>query len=111
MNKLHDNVNSNKKLVKQLFGGHFSGGTIFLGSFSWERAYLREVIFRGEILWEVAFFQAAFLRTLFLKTLNKNAPVKKKYIRANQSSFMILDLRKAIMIRLKLRNEFLKEKK
>ena len=50
-----------------------------------------------------------FLRT-FLKILDKHAPMKKKYLRANQASFMTKEVRKAIMIRSKLRNKFLKDK-
>ena len=45
-----------------------------------------------------------------LKVLNKHAPIKQKYIRANNSNFMNKDLRKAIMCRSRLRNAFLKEK-
>ena len=47
---------------------------------------------------------------IFLDVLNKHAPIKKKYIRANQSNFMTRKLSKAIMKRSKLRNRFLKEK-
>ena len=47
---------------------------------------------------------------IFLDILNKHAPIKKKYIRANQSNFMTRKLSKAIMKRSKLRNRFLKEK-
>ena len=36
--------------------------------------------------------------------------MKKRYVRVNQSSFMTLNLRKAIMKRSKLRNKFLKER-
>ena len=46
-----------------------------------------------------------FLRT-FLKILDKCAPMKKKYLRANHAK----KVRKAIMIRSKLRNKFLKDK-
>ena len=42
----------------------------------------------------------------FLDILNKHAPIKKKFVRANQSNFMTGKLRKAIMKRSKLRNRF-----
>ena len=42
--------------------------------------------------------------------LDKYAPLKFKYIRANNSPFMTKDLRKAIMLRTKLRNKFNKER-
>ena len=40
--------------------------------------------------------------------LNKHAPMKIKYIRANNSPFMNDEFSKAIMVRSKLRNKFLK---
>ena len=46
----------------------------------------------------------------FLDNLNKHAPIKKRYITANESNFMTRQLSKAIMKRSKLRNRFLKEK-
>ena len=42
--------------------------------------------------------------------LNKFAPSKKKYVRANQAPFMNKTLQKAIMERTRLRNKFLKYK-
>ena len=42
--------------------------------------------------------------------LNKHAPVKYKYIRANNSSYMNKSLRKEIMLRSRLRHKFLKTK-
>ena len=46
----------------------------------------------------------------FSDILDKHAPKKSKYIRANQGAFMTKELRKAIMKRSRLRNKFLKEK-
>ena len=42
--------------------------------------------------------------------LGKHAPVKKRYIRANQKNFMDKELNQAIMVRSRLRNKFLKLK-
>ena len=42
--------------------------------------------------------------------LDKLAPWKKKYVRGNYSSFMNKALSKAIMVRTKLRNTFLKNR-
>ena len=41
---------------------------------------------------------------------NKHAPIKRKYIRANEAPFMSKDLHKAIMKRSKLRNKSLKSR-
>ena len=43
--------------------------------------------------------------TFFIEILNKHAPIKIKYIRANQRKFMIKDLHNAITKRSRLRNK------
>ena len=48
-----------------------------------------------------------FLNT-FIEVLNKHAPMKQKYLRANQGIFMTKNLHKAIMKR--SRNKFLSER-
>ena len=45
-----------------------------------------------------------------LSILNKPAPIKRKYVRANNFAFMTKELREAIMQRSKLRQKFLKER-
>ena len=45
-----------------------------------------------------------------LSILDKHAPIKRKYIRANNSAFMTKELRAAIMQRSKLRQKFMKER-
>ena len=49
------------------------------------------------------------MKTVF-HLFNKHAPIKRKYIRANETPFMTKDLHKAIMKRSKLRNNFLKSR-
>ena len=44
---------------------------------------------------------------IFIEILNKHAPMKIKYLRANQGKFMTKSLHKAIMKRSRLRNKFL----
>ena len=43
---------------------------------------------------------------IFMGIFDKHAPLKQKYVRANQGPFMTKELRKAVMIRSKLRNKF-----
>ena len=50
-----------------------------------------------------------FKNTIFC-IFNKHAPIKRKYVRANEAPFMTKGLHKAIMKRSKLRNKFLKSK-
>ena len=47
---------------------------------------------------------------IIVTCLNIHAPIKRKYIRANESPFMTKELRKAIMVRSKLKNKFNKIK-
>ena len=49
------------------------------------------------------------MKTVF-HLFNKHAPIKRKYIRANETPFMTKDLHKAIMKRSKLRDNFLKSR-
>ena len=44
------------------------------------------------------------------RVLDKHAPLKKRYVRANQQHFMDKELNQAIMVRSKLRNKYLKSK-
>ena len=50
------------------------------------------------------------LLNIFIEALNKHAPMKKKYSRANQGEFMAKELNRAIMIWSRWRNKYLKEK-
>ena len=47
-------------------------------------------------------------KVIIIYSLNKHAPLKRKYLRANHSKFITKELSKAIMQRSKLRNFFLK---
>ena len=47
---------------------------------------------------------------IFLESLNKHAPLKKKILRANEKPYMTKTLKKAIMRRSALQNRFYKEK-
>ena len=47
---------------------------------------------------------------IVMNVLNKHAPIKFKYVRANDGPFMTKQLRKAIMVRSKLRNKLNKLK-
>ena len=47
---------------------------------------------------------------ILIEILNKQAPMKQKYLRANQGRFVTKDLHKAIMKRSRLRNKFLRDR-
>ena len=46
------------------------------------------------------------IKKIFMEILDKFAPLKKKYIRANHSQFVTKELSKAVMLRSKLKNQF-----
>ena len=71
--------------------------------------------FRNDLIYEIsknAFHDISSeeFESLFLKTLNNHAPMKTKYIRANNSPLMNNELSKAIMVRSRLKNKSLKIK-
>ena len=76
---------------------------------------LNEQLFRTELDKELAAIdlnnvELAEFHNEFLSVLNKHAPMKYKYIRANNSSYMTKSLRKGIILRSRLHNKFLKAK-
>ena len=71
--------------------------------------------FRSELDYELSKLDAYNLEfenfsSIFIEVLDKHAPIKKKYLRANLGEFMIKELNKAIMARSRLHNKYLKEK-
>ena len=50
------------------------------------------------------------LKKCFMELLNKVPSLKTKFLRANHSKFVTKDVSKAIMLRTKLRNQFLKKR-
>ena len=72
-------------------------------------------LFRSELDYELSKLDVCNLElehflNIFIEILNKHAPIKKKYLRANQGEFMSKELNKPIMTRSRLRNKYLKEK-
>ena len=71
--------------------------------------------FRNELMHEMSKYgfrdmDCENFEIIFMTILIKHAPLKKKYIRANNSPFMDKSLSKAIMIRSKLRNKYIRFK-
>ena len=50
------------------------------------------------------------LKKCFMELLNKVAPLKSKFLRANHYKFVTKDVSKSIILKTKLRNQFLKER-
>ena len=72
-------------------------------------------IFRNDFYQELSKYDALNIECIhfeeiFLKTFNFHAPLKKRFLRANNSPFMNKQLCKAIMERSRLRNKYLKLK-
>ena len=71
-------------------------------------------LFRSELDYELSKLDVCNLEfehfsKIFIEVLNKQAPMKKKYLTANQGEFITKELNKAIMTRSRLRNKYLKE--
>ena len=50
--------------------------------------------------------KAVLFNIVFMKVLKKHPPIKTKYLRANHSPFFTKELSKAIMVEIKLRNQY-----
>ena len=69
-------------------------------------------VFRDELIEHLSHQEVTLdeLQNRSLNILNKHAPLKKKFVRANHNSFMTKTITKAIMRRSRLRNKYLKNK-
>ena len=73
-------------------------------------------IFQNDLMFEISKIGLNSIccqqfENIFMLTLNKHAPSKTRYVRANNSPFMNNNIYKAIMVRSRLRNKYLKLKK
>ena len=81
----------------------------------WDYKNFRAETFRQELQTElddidVQCLTYASFQDTFLRVLDKHAPMKKRYIRANDSPFMNRTLRKAFMVRTRLKNKYNKNR-
>ena len=70
-----------------------------------------EIVFRNDLRDELGKIEPSNLNytsfeTTFNRLLDKHFPIKKKYVRANDKPFMTRALRKAVMLRSRLRNRY-----
>ena len=80
--------------------------------------YFDNELFRADLLQKLSMHgifhkenaECKTFEDIFIDTLNRHAPLKKRYIRANNAPFMTKALCKSIMVRSRLRNKFLKLK-
>ena len=73
-----------------------------------------EIAFRNDLRDELGKIEPSNLNytsfeTTFDRVLDKHAPIKKKYVRADDKPFMTRALRKAVMLRSRLRNRYNKD--
>ena len=64
--------------------------------------------FHNKVLREGECISYEIYESIFMEVLNKQAPMKDKYVRANNAQFMNKILSKALVNRTRLRNKFLK---
>ena len=66
-------------------------------------------VFQGELKLKVqSISNYESFESVFLNLLNKHTPLKKKFVRGNQATYMTKQLRKAIMRLSELESKFLK---
>ena len=70
----------------------------------------REVLNRELLKYDLNNIEYDTFQEIIVSLLNVYAPLKKKYFRANHASFVTKELRKAIMLRTRLRNIYLKQR-
>ena len=101
-----------RKLTLTILKTHYKKKKPLVVTYGDYKNFLNE-FFRTELLSAMerhSNISLADFHSEFLYLLGKHAPVKKRYIRANQKNFMDKELNQAVIVRSKLRNKFLKLK-
>ena len=104
---LETGISDHHKLIMSIFRSTFAKGnskTFYYRCFkNFDDATFKETLTNRLANTELSFDN--FI-AIFSETFNNFAPLKKKYLRYNNNSFMNKSLRKAIMTRSKLKNKF-----
>ena len=74
---------------------------------NFDQKSFKEYLKRSLEAYDPSKFELKDFQNVYLTSLKSFAPLKKKYVRAKQASFMNKELKNAIMVRSKLRNKFL----
>ena len=85
--------------------------TVFYRNYKkFEKSHFRDKIENELLKHDINNIELDIFHNILLSALNECAPLKQKHIRANNGGFVTKELRKEIMKRTRLRNNFLKKK-
>ena len=85
--------------------------TVFFRNYKkFDNSAFREALNRELLKYDLNNIEYDTFQEIIVSLLNVYAPLKKKYLRANHASFVTKELRKAIMLRTRLRNIYLKQR-
>ena len=95
--------------VLKMFFSKQKHETIFFRNYKkFDNAAFREALNRELLKYDLNNIEHDTFQEIIVSLPNVYAPLKKKYLRANHASFVTKKLRKAIMLRTRLRNIYLK---
>ena len=93
--------------VLKMFFSKQKHETVFFRNF--HNSAFREALNRELLKYDLNNIEYDTFQEIIVSLLNVCAPLKNKYLRANHASFVTKELRKAIMLRTRLRNIYLKQ--
>ena len=97
--------------VLKMFFSKQKHETVFFRNYKkFDNSAFREALNRELLKYDLHNIEYDTFQEIIVSLLNVYAPLKKKYLRANHASFVTKELRKAIMLRTRLRNIYLKQR-
>ena len=97
--------------VLKMFFSKQKHETVFFRNYKkFDNSAFREALNRELLKYDLSNIEYDTFQESIVFLLNVYAPLKKKYLRENHASFMTKELRKAIMLRTRLRNIYLKQR-
>ena len=108
--RLSDFHKMNITVLKMFFSKQNHETAFFRNYKKFDNSAFREALNRELLKYDLNNIEYDTFQEIIVSFLNVYAPLKKKYLRANHASFVIKELRKAIMLRTRLRNIYLKQR-
>ena len=97
--------------VLKMFFSKQKHETVFFQNYKkFDNSAFREVLNRELLKYDLNNIEYDTFQEIIVSLLNVYEPLKKKYLRANHASFVTEELLKAIMLRTRLRNIYLKQR-
>ena len=97
--------------VLKMFFSKQKHETVFFRNYKkFDNSAFREALNRELLKYDLNHIEYDTFQEIIVSLLNIYAPLKKIYLRANHASFVTKELRKAIMLRTRLRNIYLKQR-